>query len=195
MHTLYFNFCINYSIVQPLPSGTHICQQWWTLWQTTWALSHTVPGSAHRQLQILQAVPVPPTPVLSLSLSSEAWASVSSPCTHQQAHISAWGDQRGVLDPRHQFLSVLPVSEQLLCCVPSPWSSFCLSWSPCWWRGFSSWGNFSSFTAPSLGCRSCPNSFHGDSFCNQASIRSSPEFTRYSVKTIPHIDVFLMYLW
>ena len=74
-------------------------------------------------------------------------------------------------------------------------------------RGFLVCGSFSSFTAPSLRCRSHPYSFvsvFSFFFC-PTQVRGEflafwevwgllPAFSRCSV-AVPHVDVFLMYLW
>ena len=76
------------------------------------------------------------------------------------------------------------------------------------WRGFLVCGNFSSFTAPSQRCRSSPYSFvsvFSFFFC-PTQVRGEflafwevwgllPAFSRCSVGVVPHVDVFLMYLW
>ena len=79
---------------------------------------------------------------------------------------------------------------------------------PCQWRGFLVCGNFSSFTAPSQRCRSRPYSFvsvFSFFFC-PTQVRGVflafwevwgllPVFSWCSVRVVPHVDVFLMYLW
>ena len=75
-------------------------------------------------------------------------------------------------------------------------------------RGFLVCGNFSSFAAPSQKCRSHPYSFvsaFSFFFC-PPQVREEflafwevwgllPAFSRCSVGAVPHVDVFLMYLW
>ena len=69
-------------------------------------------------------------------------------------------------------------------------------------------GNFSSFTAPSQRCRSCPYSFvsvfsfffcptpvHGEFLAFWEVWGLLPAFSRCSVEVVPHVEVFLMYLW
>ena len=76
------------------------------------------------------------------------------------------------------------------------------------WRSFLVCGKFSSFTAPSQRCRSCPYSFvsvfsffffptqvHGEFLAFWEVWRLLPAFSRCSVGVAPHVDVFLMYLW
>ena len=75
------------------------------------------------------------------------------------------------------------------------------------WRGFLVCGNFSSFTAPSQRCRSSPYSFvsvFSFFFCPTQVHREFlafwevwglPAFSRCAVGVVPHVDVFLMYLW
>ena len=75
-------------------------------------------------------------------------------------------------------------------------------------RGFLVCGNISSFTAPSLRCRSHPYSFvsvFSFFFCPTqvcGEFRAFWEvwgllqaFSRCSVGVVPHVDVFLIYLW
>ena len=76
------------------------------------------------------------------------------------------------------------------------------------WRGSLVCGNFSSFTAPSQKCWSCLYSFVSVSsffFCPTQVPWGFlafgevwgllPAFNRCSVRVVPHVDVFLMYLW
>ena len=76
------------------------------------------------------------------------------------------------------------------------------------WRGFLVCGNFSSFTAPSQRCRShpysfvsvfsfffCPTQVYGEFLAFWEVWGLLPAFSRCSVGVVPHVDVFLMYLW
>ena len=80
---------------------------------------------------------------------------------------------------------------------------FLPSWSPKQWSVFPGWGNLSSFTAPFQECRSCPSSFFFSFilpgymmiFLAILFVRDLPAFNRYCVRIVPHVDVFLMYLW
>ena len=69
-------------------------------------------------------------------------------------------------------------------------------------------GNLSSFTAPSHWCRSrryslvsvssfffCPTQVRGEFLAFWEVWGLLPEFSRCSVGVVPHVDVFLMYLW
>ena len=75
-------------------------------------------------------------------------------------------------------------------------------------RGFLVCGNFSSFPAPSQRCSSHPYSFFSvfSFFFCPTQVRGEflafwevsgllPAFSRCSVGVVPHVDVFLMYLW
>ena len=75
-------------------------------------------------------------------------------------------------------------------------------------RGFLVCGNFSSFTAPSHWCRSqpysfvsvfsfffCPTQVRGDFLAFWEVWGLLLVFSRCSVGVVPHVDVFLMYLW
>ena len=152
----------------------------------------------------LQAVFTQPTPVL--SLGSDLW----SPSLSSQPPPAPVGEQTSpsgwwVLvstDPLCGNFSALPSA--LCCCIllrdskASPPSTPCLHQ----WRGFLVCGHVSSFTAPSQRCRSHPYSFF---FCPTQVPREFldfwdvwgllPAFSRCSVGVVPHVDVFLMYLW
>ena len=159
---------------------------------------------AQIELQSLQAVYMQPTPVLSLGLSAEAWVSAPSPCMHHQMRVSSWGVQRG---------------GQIVCAALSP---FCLPQSGCCtllWvseapclsqlisqqrKGVPRVREPFSFTAPSQGHRSHPDSFSSPFFLPSYAVTFlaalivwylPPAFSRYSVRTVPHVDVFLMYFW
>ena len=83
----------------------------------------TPPVATWTTLQLLWAVSLQPTPVLSPGLSTQAWVSAPRPCTHQQMHISGWGVQWGVQDHLSWSVSVLPAISQLLHSPVSLWSS------------------------------------------------------------------------
>ena len=76
------------------------------------------------------------------------------------------------------------------------------------WRDFLVCGNLSSFTAPSQRCRSrpysfvsvfpfffCPTQLRGEFLAFWEVWGLLPAFSRCSVGVVPHVDVFLMYLW
>ena len=154
---------------------------------------------------------MPPTPVLSLgsdwspSLSSQP---LPAPAGEQKSLLGWW-----VLlgtDPPCGNLSALP-SAPLWLCSP-PWLAPKLPTSaPCGLRlrrGFLVCGNLSSFTAPSHWCRSRPYSFVsvisfffwptqvcGEFLAFWEVWRLLPVFSGCSVGAVPHVDVFLMYLW
>ena len=83
---------------------------------------------------------------------------------------------------------------------------FCPSQPLCLWGGFPGYRNLSTFTAPFQGCRTHPDSFLTFSlffFFPQTQLHGNflvvwgflPALSRYSVRIIPHVDVFLIYLW
>ena len=80
------------------PSPRAPPKQWHLSSKVAWACSTNTLSCSHTRLQPLQAVFTQPTPVLSLGLISEAWASAPSPNPHQQMHISGWGVQGGGTD-------------------------------------------------------------------------------------------------
>ena len=151
-----------------------------------------------------------PTPVLSpWDLNSEARASAPSP-----ARPGGWADKPlGLVmlvstDPLCGNLSALPSAPLLL--RSSPWLRSFPPPTPSLyqWRGFLVCGNFSSFTAPSQRCGSHPYSFaalFSFFFCPIQVCAEFvafwevwgilPAFSRCSVGVVPHVDVFLMYLW
>ena len=158
-----------------------------------------------------------PTPVLSLgfnllspSLSSQPLPAPAS----DQTSLSGWWVLVGT-DPPCRSLSTLPSAPLLLCSPPwlrgfPPMAPRLPPRHPCprQWRGFLVCGYFSSFTAPSQRCRSHPYSFvsvFSFFFC-PTQVREEfpafwevwglvPAFSKWSVVVVPHVDVFLMYLW
>ena len=96
------------------------------------------------------------------------------------------------------------------CCVLLRWSEASPSANPhlLQWKGFLVCENFSSFTAPSQWCRShpysfvcvlpfffCPTQVRGEFLAFWEVWGLLPAFNRCSVGVVPHVDVFLMYLW
>ena len=97
---------------------------------------------------------------------------------------------------------VAALSPMALKLPPSATHSLCL------WRGFLVCGNLSSFTAHSHWCRSrpysfvsvfslffCPTQVHEEFLAFGEGWVLLPAFSRCSIRVVPHIDVFLMYLW
>lgn len=70
----------------------------------------------------------------------------------------------------------------------------CPGWSPSHWRGFPEWGNISSLTAPSQGHMSHPSYIfllsYPAIFPTALVVWDLPAFSRYSVRTVPHVDCF-----
>ena len=105
-------------------------------------------------------------------------------------------------------LSTLPSTPLLLHSPPWLWISHPPSSHPYQWRGSLVCGNFSSFTPLSQRCRShpyyfvyvfsfffCPTQVRGDFLDFWEVWGLLPVFSRCSVGVVPHVDVFLMYLW
>ena len=140
-------------------------------------------------------------------LTSEAWASVPSP-------YLPWRVSRQVSQVGECWLvpilcaTISPLCPLDPCCcalihgskaspLPTPHLHQ--------WRGFLVCGNFSSFTAPSQRCRShpysfvcfffCPTEVHGDFLAFWEVWSLLPVFSRCSVAVVPHVGIFLMYLW
>ena len=151
-----------------------------------------------------------PPPVISLGydLWSGSLSSQPSPVlAGEQTSLSGWWVLVGT-DPPCRNLSALPSAPLLL--RSPPWlRNFTLT-TPCLhqWRGFLVCGNFPSFTAPSQRCRSCPYSFVSvfSFFFGPTQVCGEflafwevwgllPVFSRCSVGVVPHVDVFLVYLW
>ena len=159
----------------------------------------------------LQAVFTQPTPVL--SLGSDLWSPSLSP---QPSHAPA-GEQTSLsvwwvlvsTDHLCGNLSTLPSVPLLLLRSPLWLRSFPPTTPQLrQWRGFLVCGNLSSFTAPSQRCTSHPYSFvpvFSFFFCPTQGRGKFlafwevwgllPAFNKWSVGVVPHIDVFLMYLW
>ena len=151
------------------------------------------------------------TPVLTLG-SDIRRRSLSSQCPHvpvgEQTSLSGWWVLVST-NPLCRNLSALSSAPLLLHSSPWLWS-FPLPHARCLrqWRGFLMCGNFSSFTAPSHWCRSHPYSFVSvfSCFFCPTQVRGEflafwevwgllPVFNRCSAGVVPHVDVFLMYLW
>ena len=143
-------------------------------------------------------------------LTSEA--QTSAPSLHPPRYVGWQTSQAGAC----WSAPILCVGMSLLCPLhPSCWALLRGSEaSPprthrlCQWWGFLVCGNFSSFTAPSQRCRSHPYSFVSvfSFFFSPTQVRVEflafwevwvllPAFSRCSVGAVPHVDVFLMYLW
>ena len=141
--------------------------------------------------------------------TSEAWASAPSP--HQLWRLSRQACQAGecwlamIL-----YVGISPLcSLHPCCCAFLRGSKASPRLTPHLhpWRGFLVCGNFSSFTAPSQWCKSHPYSLVSVFSFSFALPRYweflafwevwglLPAFSRCSVGVVPHVDVFLMYLW
>ena len=142
-------------------------------------------------------------------LTSEARASAPSPhlSVGEQRSLSGWWVLVGT-DPLRGNLSALPSAPLWLHSLhgskasPQPTPHFHQ------WRASLVCGNFSSFTAPSQRCRSrpysfvsvfsfffCPTQVCGEFLAFWEVWGLLPAFSRCSVGGVPHVDVFLMYLW
>lgn len=124
----------------------------------TWTLSGAHPAVAYwSTLQSPWAVSVQPALVPSLGLLVEAW--VSAPGLYTWAHLSlVLGSAARQQGPSvlygsafHRWVAALSPEPSKLPIYPS--------WYPSQWRGLPGWQNFSSFTVPTQGHRSCLNSF------------------------------------
>ena len=151
-----------------------------------------------------------PTSVLPLGSDLRSPSSALSP--HPPRQVSRQASQAGECGST----LILCVGISLLCPVhPNCWallrgSEASLLPTPRLrqWRGFLVCGNFSSFTGASQGFRShpysfvsvfsfffCPTQVHGDFLAFWEVWGLLPVFSRCSVGVVPHVDVFLMYLW
>lgn len=172
----------------------------------TWTLSGAHPAVAHwSTLQSPWAVSVQPALVPSLGLLVEAW--VSAPGLYTWAHVSfVLGSAARQQGPSvlygsafHRWVAALSPEPSKLPIYPS--------WSPSQWRGLPGWENFSSFTVPTRGTGpvSIPFFFFFSSFILPGYLvvflaflvvwDLSPALSRYSMRTVAHMYVFLMYLW
>ena len=143
-------------------------------------------------------------------LTSKSWASAPSP--HPPWQVSRQASQAGECQSAPIFcVEISPLCPLHPCCCAllhaseaSPLPSPCLHQ----WRCFLVCGNFSSSTAPSQRCLSHPYSFvfvFSFFFC-LIQVRGGflafwevwgllPVFIRCSVGVVPHVDVFVIYLW
>ena len=139
--------------------------------------------------------------------TSEAW--VSAPSPHPSWRVSRQASQAGacwaalilcvgisLLCPLHPCCCALLRGSEAFHPHPTPHLHQ--------WRAFLVCGKLSSFTAPSVTCRSHPYSFVCFFFC-PTQVRGEflafwevwgllPVFSRCSAGVVPHVDVFLMYL-
>ena len=144
------------------------------------------------------------------NLTSETRASAPSP--HPPQRVSRQDSQAGEC-----WLALILCVEispfcplHPCCCALLRGSKASPPSTPCaWqWRGSLMCGNFSSFTAPSQRYRSrpysfvcvfsfffCPTQLHGDFLAFWEVWGLLPAFSRCFVGVVPHVDVFLMYLW
>ena len=150
-----------------------------------------------------------PTPVLSLrsDLRSPSLSSQAPPApAGEQTSLSGWWVLVGT-DPLCGNLSTLPSAPCAALSSVAPKLPPSATHSLRQWRGFLVCGNLSSFTAPSLWCRSHPYSFVCvfSFFFHPTQVRGEflafwevwglPAFSRCFVGVVPHVDVFRMYLW
>ena len=143
-------------------------------------------------------------------LTAKAWASAPRP------HPPRWVSRQTSQANECWSAVILCVGISPLCCLhPCCCTLLCGSKSsllptprPRQWRGFLVCENFFSFIAPSQRHRShpysfvsgfsfffCPTQVCGDFLAFGEVWGLLPAFSRCSVGVVPHVDVFLMYLW
>ena len=155
-----------------------------------------------------QAVSMQPTAVLSPGLLSKPHVPTPNPCVHQWTHVSGWGAQSCGKDYLCRSHSVLPATDQFLSSLWAPEAPFLSQLiSPLLTKLPQE--SLSSPSPPSQGRRSCPTSTF---LFFLFSLSSCPvtlgpflvllgvqvlllAFSRCSVRTVPFVEVFLMYLW
>ena len=151
-----------------------------------------------------------PTPVLSLGYELRSPSLSSQPplaLVGEQTSLSAWWVLVGT-DPLCRNLSVLPSAFLLL--LSPPWFRSFPPSTPHLrqWRGFLGCGIFSSFKLPHQGAGPipillslfflfffCPTQVRGEFLAFWEVWGLLPAFSRCSVGVVPHVDVFLIYLW
>ena len=157
----------------------------------------------------LQAVFTQPTLVLSLESDLRSLSLSSQPPptpVGEQTSISGWWVLVST-DPLCGISTLCPLHP--CCCALLRGSEASPPPTPhlCQWRGFLVCGNFSSFTDPFQRCWShpysfvsvfsiffCPTQVRG-AFLSFWEVWGLPAFSRCSVGVVPHVNVFLMYLW
>ena len=138
---------------------------------------------------------------------TEAWASAPSP--HPPQRVSKQASRAGECWSAPILCAgISPLSPPHPCCWALLHGSPSATHSLCPRRGFLVCGNFSSFTAPSHWCRSCPCSFvsvfsfffcptqvRGEFLAFWEVLGLLPAFSRCPIGAVPRVGVFLMYLW
>ena len=159
------------------------------------SIFQTVSATTQPTLQPLQAVSL--SLCLSLNLSAKVWLSTASSCagwTH--VHLRLWS-ATGWLGPS---ILVTLCSACTKCILHFPLSLWISLPDP----ADLPIGNLSSFIAPSWGCRSYLDSFFKKNFvlpsCRVIFLafwfyEVSCPCSRYSMKIVPHEEVFFIYLW
>ena len=161
-----------------------------------------IPHTSHFRLS------TQPSPVLSPGLSSEAWILASSPHVHQPTCISGWQQHPSGQDCLCRSPSVLPAANQLLHSPLSVWSSLSVLAEILSSKGISQ--GEGTFPFPQLAPRGAGPIqipfffFFFLSFVLHKSyvviflailvIWDSPVFSRYSVRIVICVGVFLMCL-
>ena len=170
-----------------------------------------LPQLWHTTLWSPQAVFTQPTPISPWGLTSKAWAAVPSAHLHWQS--SGQASEAGECSSALTFcVGLSPFHPPHTCSCVLLWGSEVHPFPIPDSEGTCSLcGNLSSFIAPSQRARSYPGSslslslsfsffFYPTQLCEDflalLEIWSLlPAFSRCSVRVVPHVDVFLMYLW
>ena len=185
--------------VLPLPS--HAPQQWQLASDGLRLLSVSIVAAPHSSP--FMPSPHSQLPVLSWSLSSEAWALAPSPCLYQQASI--WGYEcRAGYEHRPVCVGLHFTFCKVVAILSSKAQKISLhsGRSPHQWRDFPGCWNIFFFIAPSQGFRSHPDSFlflFSSFFCHTQlhgdflAFQKSEVFCQHSVDVL--WELFHMYFW
>ena len=193
---------------QPLPSLCVLLNNSTLLLWWAWASSTNTPGCNCTILQPLQAVSVQLTAVIFPGLSSKPRVSTPSPHPYQRMRLSGWGTQGGGMTA-YAGLSLFCLPQTGFCALLRAFEAPFLPQliSPPVTGLLSVWEPFLFFSSlPGVQVLSCFLFFFFffpfilPSYLEIFLVHSrvwglQPVFIRCSLRVVPFVDVFLIYLW